>query len=183
MTVARGSSNAPCTQARQKLFAEGDHLTVNVDHRRAVDRVPEHLAQTRPRRRPRYDQNLLPAPRDASTERHVGHHLVIDELVLLGGLDDPIERHDATRAAALSKISRHVGNRCRPHTTRNVVAGEALGDGGVERLRETNRTFELIVADRQRAQSKSSRKRVHLFVCTAALASRVGPNAMDTARA
>ncbi len=75
----------------QVPLGEIDHAGVDLDHGGPLDgTVLEHLLQ-HAAVAAADDQHL--ARRAVGQDRHVGHHLVIDELVALGGLDDVIEGH------------------------------------------------------------------------------------------
>ena len=84
---------------RHELLREPDHLAVDLDHHRALDvavlqHAPQHAAIARAD-----DEH---APRIAMGEqRHMRQHLLVDELVALGDLDDTVEHHHAPMRVAL----------------------------------------------------------------------------------
>ena len=67
-------------------------------------------------------------------ERYVGHHLVVIELVALGGLDDAVQRH---HAAKLCIVEDHQVLMIGPMLEVDLVNGKALAVGVVERFGES----------------------------------------------
>ena len=84
---------------RQILLGEIDHIAVDLHHHDALDRlVLQHLLE-QPAVAPADDED---PPRVAvGDERHVAHHLVIEELVALGRLDDAVECEHAAHHLVL----------------------------------------------------------------------------------
>ena len=81
------------------LAAEIDHAAIDLAQRRLLDlRVLQHLAQ-HAAVAAADDQRLLRL--SMSEQRHMRHHLVIDELVLGGDLDDAVKHHHPPKVGVL----------------------------------------------------------------------------------
>ena len=80
----------------KKLAAQLDDRGIDLDLHYPLDfRVPEHLAQHAPVTTTDDEHAACAAVRK---EGHVGQHLVVDEFVTLGGLDDAIEDENSPKA-------------------------------------------------------------------------------------
>ena len=83
----------------QVFLREIDHARVDLDHRDMFDRaVPEHFAR---HAAVAAADDQRAAGRSVGDDRHMGHHLVVDEVVALGGLDHVVEGEDTAEGGVL----------------------------------------------------------------------------------